>query len=74
MKNNHFHKFSTLLSTGALALGWSAGVAFAQTNLIVNGSFESGGAGVQHFSNWDLVGPADNFSSYGVALTGASPR
>jgi hypothetical protein len=73
MKKTFFKRTSAVISTAALALVWPAVGAFAQTNLILNGSFESGGAGVQHFSNWDLVGPADNFSSYGVAASGTSP-
>src|SRR5260221_4577804 len=61
------------ISTVGLVLGWSAGVVFAQQNLIVNGSFESGGAGVQHFPSWDAIGPADNNSDYGVAQSSADP-
>ncbi len=59
--------------TAALALGWSTGAVFAQTNLIVNGSFETGGAGVEKFPGWDSIGPADNNSDYGVAQSSVSP-
>jgi len=61
-EKQHCHQ---MISTGGLALGFSAGVAFAQPNLIVNGSFESGGPGVEHFPGWDAIGPADNNSDYG---------
>ena len=44
-----------------------------QTNLVINGSFESGPAGERTFTSWPLVGPADNFSDYGVAQSGAPP-
>ena len=47
-----------MISTAGLALGFSAGSVFAQQNLIVNGSFESGGAGIKHFPGWDAIGPA----------------
>jgi hypothetical protein len=56
----------------ALVLGLSAGAVLAQQNLIVNGSFESG-VGNQNFPGWDLIGPADNNSDYGVAAAGAAP-
>ena len=63
-----------VISTLVVALGCSAGAALAQQNLIVNGSFENGGqTGVQHFPGWNLVGPADNNSKYGVAESGVSP-
>lgn len=64
-----------LISTAGLVLGFSAGRMFAQQNLIVNGSFESGGhAGVKYFPGWDLIGPADNNSDYGVAQSSAYPK
>ncbi len=63
-----------MISTAGLMIGLSAGGTFAQQNLIVNGSFESGGEGVQHdFPNWDAIGPADNNSDYGVAQSSAGP-
>src|SRR5882724_470204 len=61
------------ISTGGLVLGLSAGGVFAQQNLILNGSFESGGAGFQHFPSWDAIGPADNDSDYGVAQSSTGP-
>ena len=57
MKNSA-SKTARLILTVGLVLGLSAGAAFAQTNLIVNGSFESGGAGVGKFQSWNLIGPA----------------
>lgn len=62
-----------MISTAGLVLGLSAGGVFAQQNLIVNGSFESGGAGFQHFPGWDAIGPADNHSDYGVAQSSIDP-
>jgi len=62
-----------IILAAGLVLGLSAGGVFAQQNLIVNGSFESGGAGVTHFPSWDQIGPADNHSDYGVAQSNVSP-
>ena len=45
-----------------------------QTNLVINGSFESGPAGEGAFTSWSLVGPADNFSDFGVAHSGTPPE
>jgi hypothetical protein len=74
MNHNIAIKTNVLISAVGLMLGLSAGGVFAQQNLIVNGGFESGGqAGVQHFPGWDLVGPADNYSDYGVAQSSVSP-
>ncbi len=54
--------------TATLFLSLSAGTISAQQNLIVNGSFESGGqATFQQFLGWDQIGPADNNSDYGIA-------
>jgi hypothetical protein len=65
---------NAVISVVGLMLGLSAGGVFAQQNLIVNGSFESGGqAGIQDFPGWDLVGPADNDSDYGVAQSSVYP-
>ena len=44
-----------------------------QTNLVINGSFESGPAGERTFTGWSLVGPADNFSDFGVAQSSTLP-
>jgi hypothetical protein len=45
-----------------------------QTNLVINGSFESGPAGERTFTGWSLVGPANNFSDYGVAQSSTPPE
>lgn len=63
---------AAFLIAGMATLG-SATLASAQTNLIVNGGFEAGPAGVQQFVDWDKVGPADNNSDYGVAHSSVSP-
>jgi hypothetical protein len=73
MKNNSTIKMSSLISTVGLVLGLSADAGFAQTNLVVNGSFETGGAGIENFPGWDLIGPADNFSDFGVAQSSVPP-
>jgi hypothetical protein len=46
----------------------------AQTNLVMNGSFEAGPAGEAVFTDWWWLGPADNFSDYGVAQASAYPE
>src|SRR5271165_2466873 len=73
MKNSRTININALISTVGLVLGLSSGGVFAQQNLIVNGSFESGGVGVENFPGWDAIGPADNNSDYGVAQSSASP-
>jgi hypothetical protein len=60
-------RIHAMISTTGLVLGLSAGAGFAQQNLIINGSFETGGVSVGTFSGWDWTGPASNNSDYGVA-------
>lgn len=55
-------------------LGLSAAKVSAQTNLVANGSFEAGPAGRGQFTDWGLLGPADNLSDYGVAQSTVSPH
>src|ERR1700677_1557929 len=59
----------------ALVFGFSTGAAFAQADLIINGSFETGGAQPNMYTlpGWGWVGPADNNSDYGVAESSAAP-
>ena len=73
MKNNSSIKINALFSIVVLVLGLSAGAVFAQTNMLVNGSFESGGGGIEDFPGWDQIGPADNNSDYGVAQSSVYP-
>lgn len=73
MKNNVSIKIAAVISTVGLFLCLSAWTAFAQTNLIINGGFEAGPAGVQDFTDWGWLGPAGNNSNYGVAQSSASP-
>src|SRR5450756_349296 len=61
------------ISAIGLVLGLSAGAVGAQQNLIVNGSFETGGGGVENFPGWNQIGPADNNSNYGVAQSSVAP-
>jgi len=74
MKRSRTTKVIAEFSTVVWILGGSAVTCAAQTNLIVNGSFETGPAGVQHFPGWDLIGPASNNSNYGVVQSSASPK
>ena len=72
MKTNLFTKSIALLPAACWLLGLSANAVFAQQNLIVNGSFEAA-AGIRNFPGWDLVGPADNNSDFGVATSSTFP-
>jgi hypothetical protein len=72
-KNIAVKKIIAVVSTVGMLLGGSEGVVFAQTNLVVNGSFEAGPAGVQTFTDWWWLGPADNNSDYGVAQSSTGP-
>ena len=73
MKKVNTRPINAVIWTAGLVLALSAGASFAQTNLIVNGSFETGGAGVENFPGWDQIGPAGNNSNYGVAQASAPP-
>src|SRR6184192_4269280 len=62
MKMNYFRA-----SAGTLILGFvSLSAAWAQTELIVNGGFESGTS-----SGWSVSGEADVYSDYGFAYSGS---
>jgi len=69
MKNN----LAIRVSTVALVVTLSAVTAHPQTNLVTNGSFEQGPAGQGQFTAWGWLGPADNFSNYGVAQSSTAP-
>jgi len=57
-----------LISITGLLLAFSTCVVFGRQELIANGSFESGAqANMFGLPGWDLIGPGDNFSNYGVA-------
>lgn len=73
MKKVITRQINAVISTVGLVLGLSTGTVFAQQNLIVNGSFETGGAGIQNFPGWNLIGPADNNSDFGVAQSSVAP-
>src|SRR5579871_2851265 len=62
---------AVMVLTFALIVGASS--TDAQTNLVANGSFEAGPTGQGAFTGWLWLGPADNFSNYGVAHSGSSP-
>ena len=72
--NNHsnIRSFARAFAA-ALALAMST-AAPGQTNLVANGSFEAGPAGEGKFTSWNWLGPADSFSNYGVAHSGAVPE
>ena len=73
MKSDIDVRASTMASALGLVIALSADPAHAQTNLVANGSFEMGPAGEGQFTSWGSLGPADNFSNYGVAQSGVSP-
>ncbi len=74
MKKTNTSKTIALISTAAFVLGLSTGAAFAQTELISNGSFESGAqTTMNNLPGWPWVGPASNHSDCGVAQSSASP-
>jgi hypothetical protein len=73
MKHNLAVTSHVATSVVALAFGLSAGTLRGQTNLVANGSFESGPAGQGQFTSWGWLGPADNNSNYGVAQSGTPP-
>jgi hypothetical protein len=68
MKTIYFARYMRTLARAA-ALKWMLFVGFAQaqTNLVVNGSFEAGPAGQNQFTDWGWVAGADNNSDFGVA-------
>jgi hypothetical protein len=72
MKKNSITITSTITATG-LALGLLTGTASAQTNQVVNGSFEAGPAGEGVFTSWGWLGPAGENSDYGVAQSSVTP-
>jgi hypothetical protein len=73
MKKNLALKTRAMGASVAFVLGLSASTACAQTNLVANGSFEAGPAGEGQFTGWGWLGPADNFSNYGVAQSSTPP-
>lgn len=58
--------YIVILAAGLLPAGF-AGTTHAQTNLVVNGSFEAGPTGENVFTNWGWVAGSDNDSDFGVA-------
>ena len=74
MKNHWCRKTNAAISAAACALGLTLSPVRAQTNLVANPSFEAGPAGQGQFTGWSSLGPADNFSNYGVAQSGTPPH
>jgi hypothetical protein len=73
MKKRIANRFSQRISAAGLGLACAACSALAQTNLIVNGSFEKGPVGANNFPSW-VIGPASNNSNFGVAKSGTAPQ
>lgn len=73
MKNDLDIRVSTVACAIRLVLALSPVAAYAQTNLVANGSFEVGPAKEGQFTDWGWLGPADNFSNYGVAQSSIYP-
>lgn len=73
MKNIFYIRTFTVASAIGLVLGLPGAGAQAQSNLVANGSFESGPAGKGQFTAWNWLGPAGNTSDYGVAKSTVSP-
>ncbi len=61
------------ISSIALGLCLAAGTLRAQSNLVVNGSFETGPLGKGQFAAWNWLGPAGNHSNYGVTNFSGGP-
>jgi hypothetical protein len=74
MKNNCGIGTIAVLCGVALLSGFFAPDARAQSNLVANGSFEAGPAGEGQFTDWWWLGPASNFSNYGVSQSGTAPE
>ncbi|HSY18002.1 MAG TPA: hypothetical protein VK815_06690 [Candidatus Acidoferrales bacterium] len=68
MKND----IASKLGVTILCIVLLAGFARAQTNLVGNSGFEAGPTGQGQFTAWSWLGPADNFSNYGVAKSTAA--
>ena len=73
MKNIFHIRTLTMVCATGLVLGFFGVPAQAQSNLVANGSFETGPAGANQFTDWNWLGPAGNHSVYGVAKSTVSP-
>src|SRR5271156_1344856 len=74
MKRISTTKRNAAVLTVALVAGLLTGTAFAQQELVLNGSFESGAqTNMSGLPGWGWIGPAGNNSDYGVAKSSASP-
>ncbi len=73
MKNKFAMVMAALAFVMVLVFGLSALPVIAQTNLVANGSFEAGPAGMNQFSGGWFIGAADNNSDFGVATSGEYP-
>jgi hypothetical protein len=73
MKKINTLKMKAGISIAGLVLGGSAGAMYGQQNLLANGSFESGGAKEGAFYQWGWIGPATDYSDFGVAQSSVAP-
>ena len=73
MKNIICFRVPVMACAISASLALSAIKSNAQSNLVANGSFEAGPAGINQFTDWGWFGPADSFSDYGVAKSTVSP-
>src|SRR5271166_3296501 len=73
MKNRFLIVMAARTFVFGLVFGLPVFPVHAQTNLVANGSFEAGPTGVNQFSGGWFIGPADNYSDFGVATSSLSP-
>jgi hypothetical protein len=73
MKN----KLSIVMTAWTIVIGLVFGLptlpAHAQPSLVANGSFEAGPTGVDQFGGGWFIGPADDYSDFGVATSSVYP-
>jgi len=73
MKNRFLIVMAARTFVFGLVFGLPVLPVHAQTNLVANGSFEAGPTGVNQFSGGWFIGPADNYSDFGVATSSVYP-
>src|SRR5271166_5385666 len=73
MKNRFLIVMAARTFVFGLVFGLPVLPVHAQTNLVANGSFEAGPTGVNQFSGGWFIGPADNYSDFGVATSTVAP-
>jgi hypothetical protein len=66
--------FSVRATISIVTLVLSVGMLRAQSNLVINGSFEAGPEGQEQFTDWGWLGPASDNSNYGVTNSISPPN